>query len=191
MMMERAPARNRQLLSPIRVQVADREMAVIGSQSLSMNVFRVIAGLVAWSATLTTTLSIANLSGNWGHAICGPWGCGPPLQALISCHLSWFVVLVPAVVLFQKSGWLSGHSLRRIGTTLCVASVAMLVAIIVYERLTWWPLVGESQRDFFWNRCGFVVATTVDVPTLQLFAIGAYLYIYQTVNSDQSKLTAA
>jgi hypothetical protein len=49
--------------------------------------------------------------------------------------------------------------------------------IVVFERLTWWPMVGEWQRGYFWHRCAFEVVTMVDLPTLQLFALGIYLGI--------------
>jgi hypothetical protein len=49
--------------------------------------------LSAWAAMLFAALSITNLPGNWGHSVCGVWGCGPPTQVLVGCHLAWFAVL--------------------------------------------------------------------------------------------------
>ena len=52
-------------------------------------------GMTLWSGLLFGSLSVANLPGDWGHGICGPWGCGPPMQALVACHFAWLVVLAP------------------------------------------------------------------------------------------------
>ncbi len=138
---------------------------------------RILFVLLAWAVCLGATLSIANSPGDWGHSICGAWGCGPPLQALVSCHLSWFVVLTPLAIALGMTNRVSGATLHKIGASLCIASVAMLVAIVVHERMTWWPLVGEWQRGFFWQRCGFYVATMIDVPTVQLLVLGLYLFL--------------
>jgi hypothetical protein len=173
-------------------QAADKDIGISGGSHVSKHTFRFAMGLAAWSAILVATLSIAQWPYDWGHAICGPWGCGPPMQALVSCHLSWFVVLVPAVILLQRSGQFSNQSLRRLGTTLCLASITVLISIVAFERLTWWPMIGESHRAYFWHRCGFEIATMVDVPTLQLFATGAYLRLFarNTMVCDSEPSTA-
>lgn len=144
---------------------------------MTKNALWIAVGMVAWSAALAATLSIAQSHGDWGHAICGPWGCGPPLQALVSCHLSWLIVLAPPAILLHRSGRVSSGTTQRFGVLLSVASIIGLMLIVVFERLTWWPMVGEWQRGYFWHRCAFEVVTMVDLPTLQLFALGIYLGI--------------
>lgn len=133
--------------------------------------------LVGWAAALALVLSIANWPGDWGHALCGPWGCGPPLQALLACHLAWLVTLAPPAVLLVRSPRVPTNIRRRIGTALCLAGAVILVGLVARERATWWPTAGEWQRNFFWQRCGFVLATTVDVPIVQLLLIGTYLRV--------------
>ena len=63
---------------------------------MSRSLMWLSAWLTGWGLTLAGTLSIASLPGDWGNSICGAWGCGPPLQALVACHASWVVVLIPA-----------------------------------------------------------------------------------------------
>ena len=55
------------------------------------------ASPIAWALAAFGALSLANLPGEYGHSLCGPWGCLPPLQALAAMHLFWVVVLGPPV----------------------------------------------------------------------------------------------
>lgn len=131
----------------------------------------------AWAAGLVVVLSLANWPGDWGHSICGPWGCGPPLQTLVACHLAWLVVLVPLSVMLARSERIPPPAVRRLGMLLCIVGVILLVGIVIYQRVVWWPVVGDWQSKFFWQRCGFVVATMVDVPVAQFLLVGAYLVV--------------
>ena len=129
-------------------------------------------GFLLWGALLVGTLSIAQWPGNWGHGICGPWGCGPPMQALVSCHLAWLVFLTPPAVLLLRQGRFSP---RRLGLALILMAVVALLSVIAYQRATWWPDASEWQRPFFWQRCGFCIVTAIDFPIVQTLAIGALL----------------
>ena len=128
--------------------------------------------LLAWAWTLFGVLSIANLPGNWGHSVCGVWGCGPPLQALISCHLAWLVVLGPLAELVTRSSPRPSDLRLQLGKLLCLISTLLLLAIVVYQLATWWPAVSELQQSYFWQRCGFVIVTLVDVPILPMLVVG-------------------
>ncbi len=134
---------------------------------------RLLAGIVAWGIALTATLSIARLPGDWGHGVCGPWGCGPPLQALVACHLSWLVVLLPLASVSQT--WLSRRQQQVLGIIVMVSGCAGLIGIATHEYGTWWPAVNEWQRGFFWQRVGFVIATWVDLPLVELILAGLLL----------------
>lgn len=129
----------------------------------------------AWAALLAIVLSIASWPGDWGHALCGPWGCGPPLQALLACHLAWLVVLVPPAMALVQSPRVPRHLLQHIGTALTMAGIMLLLGLIAHELVVWWSMSGEWQRGYFWQRCGFVLATTVDVPTVELLLVGTYI----------------
>jgi hypothetical protein len=134
---------------------------------------RLLAGIVAWGIALTATLSIARLPGDWGHGVCGPWGCGPPLQALAACHLSWLVVLLPLAGVSQT--WLSRRQQRVLGIVGIMSGFVGMIGIATHEYCTWWPAVNEWQRGFFWQRVGFVIATWVDLPLVELILVGLLL----------------
>ena len=38
-----------------------------------------------------------------GHSICGPWGCGPPTEALLAMHCFWLVSLLVAAFALKQS----------------------------------------------------------------------------------------
>lgn len=127
---------------------------------------------LAWGGCLIGALSIATWPGNWGHGICGPWGCGPPLQALIACHLSWFVVLTPIALWVVRSTRISDQMQRNIGLLAAGAALAGIAAVLAHQYFVWWPQAGEFQRPYFWQRFGFTIATMVDVPMVQALLIG-------------------
>jgi hypothetical protein len=66
----------------------------------------------------------------------------------------------------------SAETLRRIGVNLVLLAVAVLTMLIVYQLLVWRPQASEWQRPYFWQRFGFSIATTVDVPVVQVLLIG-------------------
>jgi len=127
-----------------------------------------------WLLGLLAVLSLVHLPGNWGHFVCGPWGCGPPMQVLLSCHLAWLMILVPLVrvlVLVSRHPSQTRCLLGKLSLTL---GILMLVAVIVYQWFSWLPYASDWQQNYFWQRCAFVVATTVDVPMVQLVAVGGF-----------------
>lgn len=140
-------------------------------------------GLAAWAASLAAALSIAQWPGDWGHGICGPWGCGPPLQALVACHLAWFVIVVPPSVAAHRSARVTPRTLRNIGVALCIVAALYIGAVVIDERMTWWPMASEWQQDYFWHRCGFVLVTTTDLPVVQVLVGGVYL-----ITTGQSRI---
>ena len=139
---------------------------------MSAATIRFSIGLSTWASALLGSLLVSQIPGDWGHSICGPWGCGPPTQSLVACHLSWFVVLVPAIVLVAKFGGLTSNAWWWIGLGFFAAGLLGLVAIVVHEQITWLPSAGDYQRAYFWHRCGFVLATTVDAPITQSTFVG-------------------
>ncbi|MGD9858244.1 MAG: hypothetical protein AB7U20_25160 [Planctomycetaceae bacterium] len=117
-------------------------------------------------------LSISAWPGDWGHGICGPWGCGPPLQALIACHLAWLVALAPIAQWLVHSTRVSNRMLRSIGQLAAGAALAGLAVVLAHQYFVWWPQTSEFQRPYFWQRYAFTIATMVDVPFVQLLVFG-------------------
>lgn len=130
------------------------------------NLLRLLAGIVAWAGALWAALQLATLHTSWDQVLCGVWGCGPSLWALVSCHLAWLIGLTPLA--------LAGRAVvpprwrRPIGVTTFVLCVALVLGVVIREAIDWLPHVGPTARAYFVQRCLFVIATWVDVPVVEL-----------------------
>lgn len=127
--------------------------------------------LTLWGLTLAGTLSVARWPGNWGHSVCGVWGCGPPLQALVACHVSWVVVLAPPALYLlsrasQREAFARALSLTSI--VVLILAVTLVAIAAAHEYLTWYATASDFQKIYFWRRVGFVLITTVEVPLLEV-----------------------
>lgn len=129
-----------------------------------------------WGLVLTGSLSIANWPGDWGHSVCGAWGCGPPLQALVACHLSWLVVLVPSALLLLNRA--AQRAVLVVGITGLTLGLLTAGIITIHEHLTWAAQVSDWQREFYWHRVGFVILTTVEVPVLELTGLSTAVLLW-------------
>ena len=122
----------------------------------------VIWGLegLLWFASLDGVLQLQRLpDAAFGqHSVCGPWGCGAPLPALLACHGFWAVLIAPAAVLAGM--YLPAVWVRRLGFGLAAAGVCGLIAVVGWEAATWLPEVLPSQRHFFVQRCRFQLPTS-------------------------------
>jgi len=127
--------------------------------------------LLLWGCCLYGVLRVTEIPGNWGHWICGPWGCGPRLQALVACHGFWLVLLVPAAIVLNAS--LPARHVQLIGILLAGLGAVAVVLVVVIQGLTWLP---EAQRPlYFGQRVLFMIATTIEIPMLQFFFTGLLL----------------
>ena len=130
----------------------------------------------AWGAAIYGALSIADAPGDWGHGICGPWGCGPPLQALVACHTAWVVVLTPPVVWLARSP--SAANVRGwTGAAMAVLGLTAIAMIAVREYFGWASQLDDWDAMLFLQRCAFCVAIAVDAPALQFVLAGAALWL--------------
>lgn len=125
--------------------------------------------MLAWFAGAYGVLMLHSLPGEYAHAVCGPWGCYPPLQALAAMHGFW-LLLVPPV------GWLiscwPAHRLRFVGGMLIAIGVVSLAGVIVHEYLTWYRQTPESFRGYFPQRILYRITTLSDFPILQIILAG-------------------
>ena len=128
---------------------------------------RNLVWLTLWIAVLFGTLEFHRWSGSLGRVICGPWGCGPPVAALLGYHAFWIVLLVPVCVLLGANIWPS--QAIRLGGVLILVGVTGLVAIVVADGVDYWQSVGGG---YLIQRAGFCVATCVDVPLAQIAGAG-------------------
>lgn len=127
--------------------------------------------LLVWAVAMFTTLQVHRFEGWFGHAICGPWGCGPPVSALLGYHGFWLLLLL-LPVWFLKRRW-DTVTLARLGTGLCwIAGIGIIVLLFV-DGWQFWQR--EAMRRYLGQRCLFRLATFVDFPLVQLVLIGLYL----------------
>src|SRR5262245_30063099 len=90
----------------------------------------------AWGLAVYGVLVFGTLPLDLGeHDLCGPWGCLPPIQALISLHAFWVLVLLPAtwgglVFLYPRVLWWVGVVVTGLG-------LVGLVALIGREGVVW------------------------------------------------------
>ncbi|MCA9061753.1 MAG: hypothetical protein KDA96_01760, partial [Planctomycetaceae bacterium] len=55
-----------------------------------------------WAMTFWGTLQLSDAPIFQEHSVCGVWGCGPPTNALLACHLGWLVFLAPSIPLANR-----------------------------------------------------------------------------------------
>lgn len=138
---------------------------------------RTVVIMAAWGTCLSGAIAIANWQGDLEHAICGPWGCGPRLPPLISCHAVWLVILALPAGFVASSRHVSPAARRVIGGTLTGVAGALFAGFLAWHLLTWWPQAAAWQRPYFWHRYAFTVATAIDVPAAELLVLGVAIWI--------------
>ncbi len=87
----------------------------------------------AWAVSLYLALFLAHLPGDWGGWMCGPWGCAPPLQAVLACRLAWLLVIAPIVLLSCQR--LARRRLVAFGAGLIAAALASTAFLLVREAV--------------------------------------------------------
>jgi len=136
--------------------------------------------LTAWVLAAFGTLQVHRLEDVLGHAICGPWGCGPPVSALVGYHGFWLLLLLPLGWLMKSR--LTGARAQQLGTWLCVAAVAGIIALLVAEG---WNNRAAHQYLLQW--CFFRIATFVDFPLMQLGLLGLWLRSKGALATDERR----
>ncbi len=119
----------------------------------------------AWVGAILLVLQAHRLPGNFSHAVCGPWGCGPPLPSLIAMHGFWLVGLSLPVVLCGRL--LTPHRLMAVSAVILVLSLAGIAGVVVWQFEHWLPAASEMQREYLLQRCVFAVVTLTDAPLVQ------------------------
>ena len=127
--------------------------------------------LLIWIATLYGVLQAGPYLGDLGHGICGPWGCGPPLEALTVYHGFWLVLiggLTTAAIWFC-----SAAKLHVAGRTLIVVGLCGLLGLTAWELTH----MTDTMRSYAVQRCLFALATQVDVPIVPATLAGIACWI--------------
>ncbi len=145
---------------------------------------RIIPLLLAWGLALFAALQLGNVPVDWGH-VCGPWGCGPPVKALVAWHGFWGILLALPVLL--AIAYWPGRRLQRVGLVLTAAGLLGLAGIAVWQTVDWLPRVSDSYQRYFAARYLFVVATLVDVPIVQLTLAGIACWCTGTLRARSKR----
>lgn len=146
---------------------------------MSTSVVRRCLIFSVWGLVLTGSLSVANWPGDWGHSVCGAWGCGPPMQALLACHLSWLVVLGPSSLLLLNQA--PRRVVFLVGATGLTLGLLTAGTIAIHEHLTWAAQVSDWQQQYYWHRVGFVILTAVEVPVLELTGLSTVVLLWAMI----------
>lgn len=136
-----------------------------------------IALLSLWALLIYGASSLRHLQDATGHSVCGPWGCGPPTGALLAMHMVWLAVLLPPTLVIPAGFQLSPPTWRSTGVLLMIIGLLGVLAIVGWQWFVWLPQAGPNGWRYIWQRCGFALATTVDVPPLQIFLVGLILKV--------------
>ncbi len=140
-------------------------MATVPSKLLSL---RNLIWFAAWGVSLSGVLRIHFLEDRWGHAICGAWGCGPPLSALVSYHGFWLLFILPMAVLYSRQ--LPPAASRRIGIVVSAISIGAILLLVVVDAVSFWQY--STGRDYIFQRGLFRLATYVGFPLIPMSLAG-------------------
>jgi hypothetical protein len=97
----------------------------------------------------------------------------PPLQALVALHGLWVLVLIPLGV--WALSWSRPILLALLGSALTALGLTALGIVVGREMLTWYPTVSLFEKPYLPQRILFVLATTTDLPVVQLLLTGIAL----------------
>lgn len=146
-----------------------------------------ILALLLWGGAIIGSLQIAHIRGDWGINICGMWGCGAPVQALVACHLTWSLVLAPlswGIQLWRKVSpvWMAGLT--------SLFSAGLVLAFCQREYAEWWNALGANSESIYWQRVGFVIATTVEIPTIGMLVVSLAWWGVVAVSAMRGRIPA-
>jgi hypothetical protein len=127
-------------------------------------------GLLAWSGLARGVLEFRRIPGEYTHSLCGPWGCSPPLQALVAMHGFWVLATVPPAVWAIRTQ--SPGRLRLIGGVLVATALVGLVGVLGWESWVWTHRFSGRWGDYLPQRVAMAVATSADLPLLQVLVAG-------------------
>lgn len=135
-----------------------------------------IAMVAAWGAASLGVLRLADIEADLGEeALCGPWGCLPPLQALLAIHGFWFMAISPFAVQAIRAG--APSQLATSGRLLiggALAGLALAAAAIAWRDHDHFR--GEAPHHLL-PHVGIEIITMVDLPFFQVLAAGLALRI--------------
>ncbi len=136
--------------------------------ALSSRLFPKVIGLIVWAVTVYGTSTIHQIESLNCTSICGPWGCGPTLSALLGYHLFSFVLIAPPLVgicsiLPPKVG-------SRLANALFFGGLIGAVGLFAWSSFDWY--LEGSQTEYSIRRGLFSLVTATDIPLIQVTISG-------------------
>ena len=135
-----------------------------------MNLAR-LALIPLWAGALWGSLQIHRLDLKLGHGLCGPWGCGPTLEAAIGFHLFWLTILTPPTI--GLGLFLSTTESRKIGRVVFFGGAIVTLFVVGYDVVT--HAIQSNTVAYVLRRGLLTLVSTVDLPLTQTMAAGAAL----------------
>lgn len=139
---------------------------------------------ILWAVLVFLPVQFHQVSNAEEHSICGPWGCGPPTKTLIAVHLGWLAVIGPPLIYFPiRLSWQLKNA-SRLALGLISISLLGLVVLVAWQWFVWLPQSGAYAPNYIWQRCGFSIATAVDLPLVQMLVTGIALLLVSRRRAD-------
>ena len=130
-----------------------------------------LAILPVWIGLVWSSLQIHYLDLNLGHDICGPWGCGPPLEALIGFHGFWSALILPAACLLGL--YLNSATNRKVGMAVLLVGLVGIVTFVGWDVVNYYRQ--SETTEHLVQRALFTLVNTVDFPMIQTLLAGGIL----------------
>ena len=131
--------------------------------------------MILWGFGTWLVLGLHDSTVAQDYSICGPWGCGPTVAALLSAHGFWCLVAIPVTWWAARS--LNNRQLVRaggVGLGLACGGLIILAGQEALERAT--P-ARPVDPVYLIQRILFAWATTVQFPLFPLGLAGLILLI--------------
>jgi len=140
----------------------------------SIGIFALEAAV--WSVILYASLSLAEVRSSWSGIICGPWGCTAPLEAVVSCHLSWLIVMASALWFANRNHLLNSQRWQWIIKT-WLAFGLLGVTFLTLRELS--SIDWQFDTPFLLQRIGLRIIGFIDMPVIPSLVAGISCLIHR------------
>ena len=137
---------------------------------MSTNISRLLL-VPVWIAAVWGTLQIHRLDLQLGHSVCGPWGCGPPTEALLGYHGFWTLMFLPPAI--GLGFYLSAQTARRVGIAVLMFGALAILIHVGVDGVSHANRVGSTE--YAAQRALFKLVTSVDLPMIPTILAGGLL----------------